>query len=63
MCIPTLDEERATHFCATRQDRRATRREVAHIGTSGDFARAIQFGATYVRIGTAIFGARPNGQW
>jgi uncharacterized pyridoxal phosphate-containing UPF0001 family protein len=26
---------------------------------SGDFARAIQFGATYVRIGTAIFGARP----
>ena len=29
------------------------------MGMSGDFARAIQFGATYVRIGTAIFGARP----
>ncbi|MGA9605362.1 MAG: YggS family pyridoxal phosphate-dependent enzyme, partial [Methyloceanibacter sp.] len=29
------------------------------MGMSGDFVRAIQFGATYVRIGTAIFGARP----
>ena len=27
------------------------------MGMSGDFARAIPFGATYVRVGTAIFGA------
>jgi len=30
------------------------------MGMSGDFARAIAFGATYVRVGTAIFGARPG---
>jgi uncharacterized pyridoxal phosphate-containing UPF0001 family protein len=29
------------------------------MGMSGDFVRAIPFGATYVRVGTAIFGARP----
>ena len=28
------------------------------MGMSGDFAKAIAFGATYVRVGTAIFGAR-----
>ena len=28
------------------------------MGMSGDFVRAIEFGATYVRVGTAIFGAR-----
>jgi hypothetical protein len=31
------------------------------MGMSGDFEKAIAFGATYVRIGTAIFGARNPG--
>ena len=30
------------------------------MGMSGDFARAVQFGATYVRVGTAIFGERAS---
>jgi PLP dependent protein len=30
------------------------------MGMSGDFVRAIRFGATYVRVGTAIFGERPT---
>ncbi|MGZ9112951.1 MAG: YggS family pyridoxal phosphate-dependent enzyme, partial [Rhodoplanes sp.] len=30
------------------------------MGMSGDFEVAVRFGATHVRIGTAIFGARPN---
>ena len=59
MCIPPLDEEPATHFALLA--RIAARLGVTELsmGMSGDFARAIQFGATYVRIGTAIFGARP----
>jgi pyridoxal phosphate enzyme (YggS family) len=59
MCIPPLDEEPAMHFALLAKiAERLGIRELS-MGMSGDFARAIQFGATYVRIGTAIFGARP----
>ena len=59
MCIPPLDEEPAMHFALLAKiAARLGIRELS-MGMSGDFARAIQFGATYVRIGTAIFGARP----
>jgi len=59
MCIPPLDEEPAMHFALLAKiGERLGIRELS-MGMSGDFARAIQFGATYVRIGTAIFGARP----
>ena len=59
MCIPPLDEEPAMHFALLAKiGKRLGIRELS-MGMSGDFARAIQFGATYVRIGTAIFGARP----
>ena len=59
MCIPPLDEEPAVHFALLAKiAERLGIRELS-MGMSGDFARAIQFGATYVRIGTAIFGARP----
>jgi pyridoxal phosphate enzyme (YggS family) len=62
MCIPPLDEEPAMHFALLAKiAERLGIRELS-MGMSGDFARAIQFGATYVRIGTAIFGARPHGQ-
>ena len=62
MCIPPLDEEPAMHFALLAKIAERLRIKELSMGMSGDFARAIQFGATYVRIGTAIFGARPHGQ-
>ncbi len=58
MCIPPYDEEPSMHFALLAK--MAKRLGIAELsmGMSGDFARAIQFGATYVRVGTAIFGAR-----
>jgi hypothetical protein len=59
MCIPPVDEEPALHFALLRQI--AARNGLAGLsmGMSGDFAVAVAFGATHVRIGTAIFGERP----
>ncbi|HET7448028.1 MAG TPA: YggS family pyridoxal phosphate-dependent enzyme [Methyloceanibacter sp.] len=62
MCIPPLDQEPAMHFALLAKIAERLGIKELSMGMSGDFARAIQFGATYVRIGTAIFGARPNGQ-
>lgn len=58
MCIPPLDEEPALHFALL--EKLARRNGLAHLsmGMSGDFERAIAFGATHVRIGSALFGAR-----
>jgi pyridoxal phosphate enzyme (YggS family) len=58
MCIPPLDDDAAPHF--------ALLAKIAHdhglpdlsMGMSGDFELAVKFGATHVRVGTAIFGAR-----
>ncbi len=58
MCIPPLDEEPAMHFALLAKIAARLGIEELSMGMSGDFARAVQFGATYVRIGTAIFGAR-----
>jgi pyridoxal phosphate enzyme (YggS family) len=59
MCIPPFDEEPAMHFALLAKLAAGLGIRELSMGMSGDFARAIQFGATYVRIGTAIFGARP----
>ncbi len=59
MCIPPLDEEPAMHFALLAKIAERLGVKELSMGMSGDFARAIQFGATYVRIGTAIFDARP----
>ena len=59
MCIPPLDEEPAMHFALLAKIAERFGLKELSMGMSGDFTRAIQFGATYVRIGTAIFGARP----
>jgi PLP dependent protein len=59
LCIPPLDEEPATHFALLAKIAERLGVKELSMGMSGDFARALQFGATYVRIGTAIFGARP----
>lgn len=59
MCIPPVDEEPAMHFALLAK--LAKRNGLAEIsmGMSGDYESAIRFGATSVRVGTAIFGSRP----
>ena len=61
MCIPPFDEEPAMHFALLAKLAERLGVKELSMGMSGDFARAIAFGATYVRVGTAIFGARPGG--
>jgi pyridoxal phosphate enzyme (YggS family) len=58
MCIPPLDEEPALHFALLAKIALKAGVKELSMGMSGDFTRAISFGATYVRIGTAIFGPR-----
>ena len=58
MCIPPLDEEPAMHFALLAKLAERIGVKELSMGMSGDFARAIAFGATYVRVGTAIFGER-----
>ena len=60
MCIPPFDEEPARHFALLAKLAGKLGLKELSMGMSGDFARAISFGATYVRIGTAIFGERPS---
>jgi pyridoxal phosphate enzyme (YggS family) len=59
MCIPPADDEPAPHFALLAKI--AARNGLARLsmGMSGDFETAIRFGATSVRVGTAIFGSRP----
>jgi pyridoxal phosphate enzyme (YggS family) len=58
MCVPPLDEEPAPYFALLREIARRTGVGLLSMGMSADFEKAIRFGATHVRIGTAIFGAR-----
>ena len=58
MCVPPFDEEPAPHFALLREIARRHRLEILSMGMSVDFEKAIRFGATHVRIGTAIFGVR-----
>jgi uncharacterized pyridoxal phosphate-containing UPF0001 family protein len=58
MCVPPLDEEPAPHFALLREIGRRNDLKVLSMGMSADFEKAIRFGATHVRVGTAVFGAR-----
>jgi len=58
MCVPPLDEEPAPHFALLREIARRNGLAILSMGMSADFEKAIRLGATHVRIGTAIFGAR-----
>ena len=58
MCIPPVDEAPAPHFALTAEIAKRNGLELLSMGMSSDFAMAIRFGATHVRIGTAIFGRR-----
>lgn len=58
MCVPPVDEEPAMHFALLREIAKRHGLERLSMGMSGDFPTAVRFGATHVRVGTAIFGAR-----
>ncbi|MSP51466.1 MAG: YggS family pyridoxal phosphate-dependent enzyme [Alphaproteobacteria bacterium] len=58
MCIPPHDEEPSLHFALLREIARRNSIEHLSMGMSSDFEIAIAFGATHVRVGTAIFGPR-----
>jgi pyridoxal phosphate enzyme (YggS family) len=60
MCIPPVDEEPALHFALLREIARRNGLAGLSMGMSEDFETAIRFGATIVRVGSAIFGARPS---
>jgi PLP dependent protein len=59
MCIPPFDEEPSPHFALLREIAQRNGLEELSMGMSGDYDIAIRFGATAVRVGTAIFGQRP----
>jgi PLP dependent protein len=58
MCIPPFDEAPAPHFALTAQIALRNELRLLSMGMSADFETAIAFGATHVRVGTAIFGTR-----
>jgi pyridoxal phosphate enzyme (YggS family) len=60
MCIPPAEEAPAPHFALAAKIAGRNGIELLSMGMSADFAIAIRFGATHVRVGTAIFGSRPN---
>jgi PLP dependent protein len=59
MCIPPLDEEPALHFAFLAKLGRELGLKELSMGMSADFETAVAFGATYVRVGSQIFGDRP----
>jgi PLP dependent protein len=62
MCIPPLDEAPAPHFALLGKIAARNGLKFLSMGMSADFTCAIEFGATHVRVGTAIFGARKTNQ-
>jgi pyridoxal phosphate enzyme (YggS family) len=60
MCIPPIDQAPAPHFALLREIAREHDLAELSMGMSDDFETAIRFGATHVRVGTAIFGPRAN---
>ena len=58
MCIPPLTEPPAPHFALTAKIAARNGLKFLSMGMSADYQTAIQFGATQVRVGSAIFGER-----
>jgi len=61
MCIPPFDENPGPHFALLRKLARKAGVAKLSMGMSADYETAIQFSASYVRVGSAIFGARDYG--
>lgn len=59
MCIPPVEDDPRPHFAFLRELAARHGLPVLSMGMSGDFEAAIAEGATHVRVGSAIFGARP----
>lgn len=58
MCIPPVNEAPAPHFALTAKIAARNGLTKLSMGMSADFVTAIQFGATHIRVGSAIFGHR-----
>ena len=58
MCIPPADEASGPHFALLRKIARRNGLKTLSMGMSGDYEVAIRFGATHVRVGSALFGER-----
>ena len=61
MCIPPAHEEPSLHFALLAKIAKRNDITGLSMGMSGDYERAIALGATHVRVGSAIFGARDYG--
>jgi len=61
MCIPPVEEEPSLHFALLAKLAARNGLEGLSMGMSGDFERAIAQGATHVRVGSGVFGARETG--
>jgi pyridoxal phosphate enzyme (YggS family) len=59
MCLPPVEEEPALHFALLAKIANRNGLRGLSMGMSGDLEEAIAFGATHIRVGTAIFGERP----
>jgi len=58
MAIPPADEAAGLHFALLSKLAKRNGLEVLSMGMSGDYEAAIRFGATHVRVGSALFGER-----
>lgn len=58
MCIPPFDENPGPHFALLAELAKKVGVDKLSMGMSADFETAIQFGASHVRVGSAIFGGR-----
>ena len=59
MCIPPVDEEPALHFALLAKIAARVGLNQISMGMSADYETAVRLGATHVRVGSALFGARP----
>ena len=58
MCIPPIHEEASLHFALLKKISENCGLKYLSMGMSADFEKAISFGATHIRVGSAIFGER-----
>lgn len=58
MCIPPLNEPPAMHFALLKKKAEALGLKNLSMGMSGDYPKALELGATHIRIGSALFGER-----
>ncbi|AHM03260.1 Hypothetical protein YggS, proline synthase co-transcribed bacterial-like protein PROSC [Roseibacterium elongatum DSM 19469] len=58
MCIPPVEEEASLHFALLAKIAERNGLDGLSMGMSSDFEKAVKFGATHVRVGSAIFGDR-----